>query len=221
MQRHLFYWARFVLRKQKPMIIGITGSVGKSTTTEVVSAVLMHPLAEAVVGRVASTSNNMNNHDGLPLVVLGFHEFVEGPLGKFGLMLRLPFRALRLAVSRRYPEGPRARVRLGPVRLHRADGRTGASRHRNHHGDRARPPRRDGQHGRRRPRKGRAAARPQGNSPRGAGRRPRLHRATRRRRTFTGRAPAGARHRVGQAHRPDASVDTSACRRASSIARAN
>ena len=50
--------------------IGITGSVGKSTTTEVVSAMLMHPDAEAVIGKLGRTVRNMNNHDGLPLVVL-------------------------------------------------------------------------------------------------------------------------------------------------------
>ena len=103
-QRHLFFWARYVLRKKKPLIIGITGSVGKSTTTEVVSAVLMQPAAEAVIGRVGKTFNNMNNHDGLPLVVLGFRDFVKGPLRNLWLMLRLPFRAFRLAFSKQYPK---------------------------------------------------------------------------------------------------------------------
>jgi len=103
-QRHLFFWARFTLRKKKPLIIGITGSVGKSTTAEIVSAVLMHPDAEAVAGKVGRTVNNMNNHDGLPLVVLGFTDFVNGPLCNFWLMIRLPFRALRLAFSHGYPK---------------------------------------------------------------------------------------------------------------------
>jgi len=103
-QRHLFFWARFVLRKKKPMIIGITGSVGKSTATEVVSAVLMQPAAEAVIGKVGKTFNNMNNHDGLPLVVLGFQDFVKGPVSNLLLMLRLPVRALRLVLSQRFPK---------------------------------------------------------------------------------------------------------------------
>ena len=103
-QRHLFFWARLVLRKKKPLIIGITGSVGKSTTTEIVSAVLKHPAAEAVIGKVGNTINNMNNHDGLPLVVLGFHDFVKGPIGNLLLLLRLPLRALRLVLSRRFPK---------------------------------------------------------------------------------------------------------------------
>jgi UDP-N-acetylmuramoyl-tripeptide--D-alanyl-D-alanine ligase len=103
-QRHLFFWARFVLQKKKPLIIGITGSVGKSTTTEIVSAVLMHPAAEVVIGKVGKASNNMNNHDGLPLVVLGFHDFVKGPVNTLLLMLLLPLRAMRLVLSRRFPK---------------------------------------------------------------------------------------------------------------------
>ena len=102
-QRHLFFWARFVLRKQRPTIIGITGSVGKSTATQRVAAVLTHPDAKAVIGKVRRTTNNMNNHDGLPLVVLGFDDFIKGPLNIVWLLLRLPFRALRLALSRGYP----------------------------------------------------------------------------------------------------------------------
>jgi len=103
-QRQLFFWARFVLRTRRPLIIGITGSVGKSTTTEVVSAMLMHPDAEAVIGKLGRTVRNMNNHDGLPLVVLGFKDFVKGPLANLWLMLRLPVRALRLASSGRFPK---------------------------------------------------------------------------------------------------------------------
>ncbi len=103
MHSQLFFWSRFILKKKKPLVIGITGSVGKSTTTEIVSAVLMHPAAEAVVGKIGRTFNNMNNYDGLPLVVLGFRDWYKTPLEKIWLTVRLPFRALRLALSRHYP----------------------------------------------------------------------------------------------------------------------
>ena len=103
MHSQLFFWSRFILKKKKPLVIGITGSVGKSTTTEIVSAVLMHPAAEAVVGKIGRTFNNMNNYDGLPLVVLGFRDWYKTPLEKIWLTFRLPFRALRLALSRHYP----------------------------------------------------------------------------------------------------------------------
>ena len=67
------------------------------------AAVLTHPDAEAVIGKARRTTNNMNNHDGLPLVVLGFDDFIKGPLNIVWLLLRLPFRALRLALSGSYP----------------------------------------------------------------------------------------------------------------------
>ncbi|MBI4175105.1 hypothetical protein HY523_00640, partial [Candidatus Berkelbacteria bacterium] len=34
--RYLALWARFVLIERRPLIIGVTGSVGKTTTKEVI-----------------------------------------------------------------------------------------------------------------------------------------------------------------------------------------
>ena len=37
---YLSFWARLLRRIRKPLIIGVTGSVGKTTTTELLAAVL-------------------------------------------------------------------------------------------------------------------------------------------------------------------------------------
>jgi len=53
-----------VLKKWNGNVVAITGSLGKTTTKEMIAAML------ARVGRVVKTSGNLNNHYGLPLSVL-------------------------------------------------------------------------------------------------------------------------------------------------------
>lgn len=95
---YLSLWARLVLWRRKPSIVGITGSVGKTTTTDMVAAVLSHPDAARQVGGVWKTRDNMNDSIMLPLVVLGFDRWPS-----MGLLLALPFRAVALATFRPYP----------------------------------------------------------------------------------------------------------------------
>jgi UDP-N-acetylmuramoyl-tripeptide--D-alanyl-D-alanine ligase len=102
--RWLNFWARFILAAKRPFIIGITGSAGKSTTTKMVAAVLSHPSAAPIVGPVGETSNNMNNHDGLPLVILGFDRWFKTVPERLLLLFVAPLRALRLRVSPHYPK---------------------------------------------------------------------------------------------------------------------
>lgn len=61
----LKYLARFILRKYQPKIIGITGSIGKTSTKFVVGSVLKAKY------RVRWAERNYNNELGLPLAVLG------------------------------------------------------------------------------------------------------------------------------------------------------
>ena len=57
--------AKFVLKKYKPMIIGITGSVGKTSTKEAVYTVLERKF------KVRRNLRNYNNEIGVPLTILG------------------------------------------------------------------------------------------------------------------------------------------------------
>ncbi|MFH0892756.1 MAG: Mur ligase family protein [Candidatus Falkowbacteria bacterium] len=57
--------AKLVIAKQKPEIVGITGSVGKTSARDAVYAVLKGKF------RVASCLKNYNNEFGLPLTVIG------------------------------------------------------------------------------------------------------------------------------------------------------
>jgi UDP-N-acetylmuramoyl-tripeptide--D-alanyl-D-alanine ligase len=101
---YVSFCARLVLRMQKPFIVGITGSVGKTTTTEMISAVLRQREAEARIGRVGKTAKNMNDDIGLPLAVLLFDDWMKG--GRYQWVAKLcllPFRAAVLAFTPQYP----------------------------------------------------------------------------------------------------------------------
>ncbi len=102
---YLFFWARFVLWTRKPFIIGITGSAGKTTTTEMIAAVLTHQDAMRIVGLIGNTSKNMNDDIGLPLTVLQYDHWLGGHNSKkFWALCLLPYRALALATASQYPE---------------------------------------------------------------------------------------------------------------------
>jgi UDP-N-acetylmuramoyl-tripeptide--D-alanyl-D-alanine ligase len=57
--------ARLHLRRFRPIIIGITGSAGKTTTKDAVASVL------ATKFRVRSTGGNLNNELGMPATIIG------------------------------------------------------------------------------------------------------------------------------------------------------
>lgn len=102
--RYLFFWARRVLRRRNPCIVGVTGSVGKTTTKEMIAAVLMHEEVRPIVGPVWKTSGNLNNNIGLPLTILGYHDWPASRLAWIATLCTLPFRSLAFATSGAYPK---------------------------------------------------------------------------------------------------------------------
>ncbi len=95
-QLKLKYWAKFILLKYKPQIIGITGSVGKTSTKEAIYTVLK------IKKRVRKNIKNYNNEFGLPLTIIGAESPGRNLLGWFGL----GFRVLKMLVitDKNYPE---------------------------------------------------------------------------------------------------------------------
>jgi len=98
--------AYLVVRVRKPYIIGITGSVGKTTTTEMIAFVLKTCEGKGLVGPVSCTENNMNDDLGLPATLLLFGDLKEeyAP-SRFLTACLAPFRALQIIVGiRSYPK---------------------------------------------------------------------------------------------------------------------
>jgi len=87
--------ARFVLDQTAPTVIGITGSVGKTTTKQLVYDLLRHTRPTHV------TPGNFNNQWGLPLSLLGLQPHHEWMVAEMGMSTAGEIRALaRLARPR-------------------------------------------------------------------------------------------------------------------------
>jgi UDP-N-acetylmuramoyl-tripeptide--D-alanyl-D-alanine ligase len=96
--------AQFVVRMRKPKVVGVTGSVGKTTTKDVIAAVLSHPEARPFVGTVFKTYQNLNNNRGLPLAVLGYRNWPSTRRQLASRLCAAPFRAMKLAFIGPYPD---------------------------------------------------------------------------------------------------------------------
>jgi UDP-N-acetylmuramoyl-tripeptide--D-alanyl-D-alanine ligase len=68
---YLYFCAKLYLSRTKPLIIIIAGSVGKTTTKDVMFAALSHAL---YTKRVRCSHGNLNNEIGVPLAILDFNE---------------------------------------------------------------------------------------------------------------------------------------------------
>ena len=88
--------AKWVLRKYKPRIVGITGSVGKTSTKEATYTVLSSKF------RVRKNIKNYNNELGVPLSILGLESGYKNPFAWLGVF----FRAMAMLLLRQkdYPE---------------------------------------------------------------------------------------------------------------------
>jgi UDP-N-acetylmuramyl pentapeptide synthase len=87
--------ARLVLRRYKPSIIAITGSVGKTTTKDAIFAALSPDM------HVRKSEKSFNSELGVPLTVLGLENAWRSPLGWAANLVR---GLLVLLVYRQYPQ---------------------------------------------------------------------------------------------------------------------
>ncbi|MDD5039968.1 MAG: Mur ligase family protein [Patescibacteria group bacterium] len=88
--------ARLVLKKYRPQIIGVTGSVGKTSTKEAIFTVLRAKF------RVWKNIKNYNNEFGVPLSILGKESGFRNPFAWIGILLY--GLGLLLFRKRNYPE---------------------------------------------------------------------------------------------------------------------
>ena len=93
---YLAWCARRIIARHKPLLIGVTGSVGKSTTKEAVYWVLKNRY------QVRKSQSNLNNQIGLPLTIISEIE----PKGSIILWLTVLLSSLKLSFfrSHKYPK---------------------------------------------------------------------------------------------------------------------
>lgn len=95
LEKTLRVMAILILKKYKPRVIGITGSVGKTSSKEAIYAVLSNHF------RVRKTEKNYNNEIGLPLTIIG----VESGERSFWKWLGISFKWLAFIIfPLKYPE---------------------------------------------------------------------------------------------------------------------
>src|SRR3989344_4364589 len=94
MQKTLRFLAKRILRKYRPEIIGVTGSLGKTSAKEAIFAVLSSKF------KVRRNVKNYNNEIGLPLTIIGAGSPGRSVPGWIGVLLK----AFRLLIRRQdYP----------------------------------------------------------------------------------------------------------------------
>jgi len=74
--------AKWVLNRYQPKVIGLTGSVGKTSTKEAIYTVLSSEF------RVWKNIKNYNNELGVPLSILGMESGFKNPIAWFGVFAR-------------------------------------------------------------------------------------------------------------------------------------
>lgn len=87
---YLRFWARRAVDKHKPVIIGVAGSVGKSSTCQAIYAVLRDHVSTKLIKGNSETGIPLGLL-GLEVKSLGFDTFATSSINWLSLLLRAPF----------------------------------------------------------------------------------------------------------------------------------
>jgi len=100
---YLAFWTRLLLKNRKPKIIGITGTAGKTTVTQMLGHVLMHKAAKPYIGTALRTSGNRNGDYGIRASILNTSIDYYTSNDKLKLFLAAPFKAIGQSFFKSYP----------------------------------------------------------------------------------------------------------------------
>lgn len=89
LQSYLRFWATRYLKRVKPQIIAITGSVGKTSAKEAIFEVLKIKFGS----HVRKSAGNLNTETGAPLAILGISQSPTRFFDWLPIVLAVPFRA--------------------------------------------------------------------------------------------------------------------------------
>jgi len=96
LEKLLAILARAIIRKYKPKVIGITGSMGKTSAKEAVFSVLESKF------NVRKNIKNYNNEIGVPLTIIGLESGGKSPI-KWGIVFASALKQI-LIKNKKYPE---------------------------------------------------------------------------------------------------------------------
>src|SRR4030042_2181731 len=90
---YLRCWAKRYLKRTKPEIIAVTGSVGKTSTKDAIFCVLKSHFGK----EVRKSEGNLNNETGAPVAILGFKKApsyeATNPFGWIPIIFLAPFKS--------------------------------------------------------------------------------------------------------------------------------
>lgn len=98
LQKYLRFWAKIYLGRAKPKIIGVTGSVGKTSTKEAIFEVLKIKFKD----EIRKSEGNLNNETGAPLAILGYKSapsYGSSFFGWFPIIISCPFKVFMRKVK--------------------------------------------------------------------------------------------------------------------------
>lgn len=93
--RILAFFARATIKRYKPIVIGVTGSAGKTSTKDAIYSVLKKKYA------VRKNEKSLNTEIGLPLAILGAENHYQDKIGWLAELIKIAWRFL---FSRTYPK---------------------------------------------------------------------------------------------------------------------
>src|SRR3990167_9866980 len=90
LQYFLRFWAKIYLKRTKPEVIAITGSVGKTSTKEAIFEVLKVKFD----GNIRKSEGNLNNETGVPLAILGYKKSPSIFFQWLPIVITCPFKSI-------------------------------------------------------------------------------------------------------------------------------
>lgn len=101
---YISVWASLIMKIRHPLIIGVTGTAGKTTLTQMLGHVLMQDAAKSYVGAVGVTAGNLNGDYGVRLSVLRKVIYPNNLWQRLRLLFLLPLEAIPQVLSANYPK---------------------------------------------------------------------------------------------------------------------
>lgn len=93
LQSYLRFWASCYLKRVKPQIIAITGSVGKTSAKEAIFEVLKYRFSH----KVRKSAGNLNTETGVPMAILAYQNNITKTRQWLPIILTAPIKSFILA----------------------------------------------------------------------------------------------------------------------------
>lgn len=91
LQKYLRFWAKIFLKRVRPEIVAISGSVGKTSAKEAIFEVLKIKFGQ----NIRKSVGNLNNETGVPMAILGYQKSPQNIWGWLPIIFSSPFRSFR------------------------------------------------------------------------------------------------------------------------------